>query len=65
MSKQLKVWCEISCSYCGVMDGGYYHKGIIGRLRKSCKGWKQLGGDTICPQCYEEMKRRKAGLEDD
>lgn len=59
MSQGVDIWVQVTCGKCGCMacNSGWYHDGIVGKLRKECKDWKKdYTYGTICPDCYKDLK---------
>lgn len=57
--KRVKIWCDITCSHCGVIadNSGYYSPARIKALKQETKKWEndETRG-ILCPHCAKELK---------
>lgn len=57
--KQPKIWCDVTCTYCGAVakSSGYYSPERIKALKQEVKNWKVNDGEeAVCPNCSEELE---------
>lgn len=61
-----KIWCEVTCLYCGRSVGwSYVNAKSISNLKKATSEWSfdpDVG--NLCPDCYAKFKENgRKGLE--
>lgn len=61
MAKRAVITCEVACSNCGdIILFDYKNSKTISRLKREAKDWIYCEEEgNICPDCYEEWKKRK------
>ena len=62
MGKGLTPWVDITCGRCGSLaaGSGWWHNGIIGKLRDNTKDWidEDMYG-YLCPECQKELQEEQ------
>ena len=61
LAKRAIIWCEVACSNCGGVIGfDYKNAKTIAALKNKTKDWAYCNDEgNLCPECYEEYKKRK------